>query len=71
MSRLEFLRRTKGLSQGSLGDRIYYSGSAICRLERNRPNPATVGRRLRVALEGFFGEPLEHLLTEVQSGVSL
>lgn len=65
MIRLEFLRRAKGLTQGELGEAILYSHGVISGLERGRPAPETVGRRLRDALERFFGESLESLMSPV------
>lgn len=66
MCRLEYLRRARGLSQQALGERIHYSGPMICRLERHLPDAMTVNRRLRAALEGYFNEPLEKLLSPVE-----
>lgn len=68
MCRLEYLRRARGLSQEALGDRVHYSGAMICRLERHLPDPAIVNRRMRAALEQYFGEPLEKLLSRVEPG---
>ena len=66
MIRLEFLRRAKGLTQQALAEQIHYSGSMICRLERHRPKPTTVGKRLRAALEGYFGLSFDALMADVE-----
>jgi transcriptional regulator with XRE-family HTH domain len=66
MTRLEFLRRRAGLNQADLGARIHYGRNSISVLERKRPSPEQVCIRLKAALEGFFGEPLENLLSPVE-----
>jgi hypothetical protein len=65
MTKLEFLRRTSGMTQPELGCLIYYGRNSISILERKRPSSEQVCIRLKVALEGFFGEPLERLLSPV------
>ncbi|MGO9122068.1 MAG: hypothetical protein ACLQPD_31205 [Desulfomonilaceae bacterium] len=65
MTHLEFERRKRGLRQTDLGNLILYDRAVISNLERLQPEPAAVGKRLRAALEGFFGEPLEKLLSPV------
>jgi len=67
MTRLEFLRRQTGLSQTELGSRIHYGRNSISVLERKRPSPEQVCIRLKAALEQFFGEPLEKLLSPVDA----
>jgi len=65
MIRLEYLRRARGFTQQALAEQICYSGSMICRLERHRPNPAMVGKRLRAALESYFGLSFDALMADV------
>lgn len=65
MTRLEFYRRAKGLSQEGLGNKILYSRSVISRLESENPASEDVHPRLRAALERFFGEKLETLLSHI------
>jgi|GEM_PF-1570965 len=65
MTELEFRRRSLGLSQSALGQRIIYSKAVISNIEKNSPSPNTIHPRLRAALENFFGLPLEKLLAEV------
>jgi len=71
MKVLELARRTRGLSQTDLANEVLYSRSVISHLEGCSVDPEQVNRRLRRALETYFGSPLEHLLTEVQPDISL
>jgi hypothetical protein len=66
MTRLELLRRSEGLTQAALGDKILYSPMVISQLERLQLTPETVGKRLRRALEDYFSESLESLLQPIE-----
>lgn len=66
MKVLELNRRTKGLSQAELAERILYSRSVISRLESGTLSPQDVHPRLRKALESYFNKPLEELLRPVE-----
>jgi hypothetical protein len=63
---LELQRRIRGLSQDQLGKHVLYSRTVISRLETEMVNPGDVHPRLRAALERFFGESLEKLLSSVE-----
>jgi ribosome-binding protein aMBF1 (putative translation factor) len=63
---LELQRRIRGLSQDQLGQHILYSRTVISRLETETLHPGDVHPRLRAALETFFGDPLERLLSSVE-----
>lgn len=65
LTRLEFLRRARGMTQADLGRAILYSRSMISVLEHTRPAPDTVSPRLKAALEVFFGESFEALMEPV------
>ena len=68
MVRLEFLRRTEGLSQVALARRLgYKTPFYICRLERYGPRPELVNDRLRSALEDYFGCPMADLFEQVRA----
>jgi len=69
MTELEFRRRSLGLSQSALGQRILYSKAMVSNMEKNSPSPNTVHPRLRAALENFFEVPLEQLLAQVTSAL--
>ncbi len=56
MTRLEYLRRVRGLSQEQLGRALIYSRSVVSRLEKERPSPQSLHPRLRHALEQWSGE---------------
>ena len=62
MTRLELLRRSEGLAQAVLGDKILYKPVIISQLQQLQLTPGTVGKQLRCALEGYFSESLESLL---------
>ena len=66
MTRLEFRRRAQGLSQEELGTKILYNRNLISRLERERPTSEFVNKRVRAALESYFGESFERLMQTVK-----
>jgi len=67
VTKLEFLRRNKKLSQEKLALELGFStGWYVNLLERHQPNPATVSESLRSAVEGYFGMPLAELLSEAE-----
>ncbi|MEW6114078.1 MAG: XRE family transcriptional regulator [Thermodesulfobacteriota bacterium] len=70
MTRLEFLRRQRGLTQTELGTAILYSRSIISILEHRRPNPEMVNVRIRAALERYFGESFHELMQPVSPGAN-
>ena len=65
MIHLEFLRRAQGLSQTELGERILYSRSLISRLEKEKLSLAEMHPRAKDALERYFSQPIEYLLSTV------
>jgi len=65
MTRLEFERRQRGLTQADLGRSILYDRAVISRLEHQQPRPEDVNRRLKDALERFFGLDFDALLKPV------
>jgi len=65
MTRLEFERRQRGLTQADLGRSILYDRAVISRLEHQQPRPEEVNRRLKDALERFFGLDFHVLLKPV------
>lgn len=67
-TRLEYLRRKKGLTQAELGKRVLYSRWVIAKLEQQAPASATVNIRLRTALERFFEESFNDLMGEACLG---
>lgn len=66
MIRLELERRKRGLTQEDLGQGILYSRQVISNLEHETPPVDAVGRRLKAALERFFGIPISDLLDVVK-----
>jgi len=64
MTRMEYLRRKRGLSQDAVGEEIHYSRGTISQIENGRiPNlDRRGGKRLRLALESFFCQPFEQLI---------
>lgn len=64
MTRLEYLRRNRRLSQQKLGEAVLYSRFVIARLERDKPKAELVGIRLKKALESYFGESFEELMKD-------
>jgi len=64
VTNLELQRRLRGLTQDQLAEKIMFSRARISWLENCNPPIERVGRRLRGALEQFFGIPLEELLRE-------
>jgi len=66
MTKLEYLRRSRGLTQMALGETLgYVGGGQISRLEKYVPPPDKVSFKLRVMLEKFFELPIEELLKPV------
>ena len=70
MTRLEFKRRTMGLSQTSMGQQILYGRNAISWLETVRPSSDKVNVRLKAALERFFEEPFDSLMRDVEEAAT-
>ena len=67
VTKLEFLRRGKKLSQKKLAKELGFTNSWYLNLlERHRPAPETVSESLRSAVEGYFGMTLETLLSEAE-----
>jgi len=66
MTRLEYRRRAQGLTQEDLGTKILYNRNTISRLERDRPASELVNKRVRAALESYFGEPFKRLMQTVK-----
>jgi len=65
MTRLEYRRRAQGLTQEDLGTKILYNRNLISRLERERPASELVNKRVRAALESYFGESFARLMEPV------
>jgi ribosome-binding protein aMBF1 (putative translation factor) len=65
MTILERERRARGLSQTELADHLLYSAAIVSRLETGAISVDQTGRRLRHALETFFGLSLQELLSNV------
>ncbi len=59
--RLRRLRKTKGISQSELAERVGVSRSAICQIEKGKTNPsmATLMKIMQVLDPGFAVNPLE------------
>ena len=66
MTRLEFERRRRGLSQQDLAAALLYDRSIISRLENGQPGSSRVNRRLKHALETYFKIPLAVLLGPIE-----
>jgi putative transcriptional regulator len=62
LTNLEFERRKRGLTQAQLGEAIMYSHAIISRMETG---DYTCNSRLALALEKFFGMPIDKLLGPV------
>ncbi|MGO9116830.1 MAG: helix-turn-helix domain-containing protein [Desulfomonilaceae bacterium] len=65
MKRLELERRRRDLSQADLGEKLLYCKTMVSNLENGRLCADEVHKRLRKALEDYFGVTLEELLTNV------
>jgi transcriptional regulator with XRE-family HTH domain len=65
VTRLEILRRDRGLSRRQLAEQILFSREHLGKLERGDVVVSSVSPRLRRDLEGIFGESLESLLSPV------
>lgn len=65
MTRLEFMRRHKSMTQESLGDALGFSRYRISFLEKKRPRPENISKPLRKALENFFQLSVEELIGTV------
>jgi len=71
MTTLEFLRRTRGLSQAELGKELLYSRQLIAQLEKGNRPPGTLHPRLRKTLEDYFDLPLTVLLSRADPSTVL
>jgi transcriptional regulator with XRE-family HTH domain len=66
MTRLEFMRRERCLTQAAIAEMTLFSRKTILRLESGQIPIEVVHPALRRNLEQFFREPLETLLSPVQ-----
>lgn len=67
ISRMELLRRTRGLSVRQVAEQLDYSPSWLAWVERKCGDSERISPRLRKALERFYGESFDGLITRVSA----
>jgi transcriptional regulator with XRE-family HTH domain len=67
MTYLEYLRRQQGLTLIELGKRVLYSDARLSILENHRPPLDQVHPRLKRALEIYFNESFDRLMSDADA----